>query len=314
MEDNFRDNADFGASNNKKLFRDFCILESRFLVSNDFGFIRDSLIELAQKGELHAMAKYLYLETTKNLDKEIVSLAKKLIEKPQKSPDEWEVLAAFFLHEEISVYTFENIKNTKDLYNEFLDRFFNFYETSYYFRHNRATPYDVEYDFNKFDWLRKNFVETKYAKAIKEAQIGRIENLKNNYNLLDAYMYLKNLNYANIFAVEDEFDFDITSTSMPKQIVNKVEKEAKEVYKSIKSHFKNLYKEGEATFVDEFLYNSSEFFETNSKHLKNNAAQNILFYSRLPLLEVKNSKCKPQEELQSPREEKSSIEDLFMDL
>ena len=193
-----------------EMLQDFFIVYSRFIdklyeIENPFDEVRDDLIKLAKKGEVRSLALYLSIEKADKLDKELVAKAQEIETKAgEKTPEEWEVIAAPHINDPINVIVGDKINTIKKLNSETsrLWTRFNEYENEYdHFRY--VDPFDeIEYSkeefkslvigtLNKCRWYYKCMQGGVYSDAIKQAQIGYYERFFKYKDSFDLYSFLE---------------------------------------------------------------------------------------------------------------------------
>lgn len=271
---------DNGFVKNESTLHDYAVLYSRYLVTGDFDEIEEAIKKLAKKGELHALSAYLFFKKPFERDKEMVALAKKIKQKEgEKSPEEWEVVAAFHSHDEIMVFGRENItcipdlmeqlvianKKTKDVYRT-MAGFFSRYK---YQRGQLAEAY------NNYKWLFTNFKATEYAKAMTCAQVGYYRRYFEEFDMLDASLFLEYSKEPDFYLMTKE-NFNLKNIG---QFVGR-----DKIYALMKAELK-AYKQMQCeAVVDCFAFDSIAMNST-SKMTQRKALNRLIQIANMPLLD-----------------------------
>lgn len=193
-----------------ELLQDFFIVYSRFLdvlydIDRPFDEVREDLIKLARRGELRSLALYLSIEKESKLKEDLVLKAKEIENRVgEKTPEEWEVIAALHENDRVNVIIDDSINTVKKLNLEMsrLWTRFNEYENEYdHFRY--VDPFDeTEYSKEEFKhlvlsslhkcrWYYKCMQGGPYSDAIKQAQIGYYERYFKYKDSFDLYSFLE---------------------------------------------------------------------------------------------------------------------------
>lgn len=143
----------------------FCIVKARHLA---FDEIRTPLIQLANLGDMKALAFYMSLEEPKYRDKDLAAKLQQIEQKPVKTPEEWEVVACSHMHDIVEVEnkgliecrTIEEL-GLKSLmtYNAYVDLF----------ECKNANAEKTRIDAAGY---RDFLMQSEYCKAMQKAQLG----------------------------------------------------------------------------------------------------------------------------------------------
>lgn len=176
----------------EKLLYDYVILSSRCLINNDFSSFDYAFAELARKGSRLSLAKYFEIVKREEWKGDLVDLAKSIIDIPdkRKSAEDWLVVASFHCQDEVELENYPKVKNVSDLKEKlYFDNEYMLYVEDEY-AHRRASKVECKNAWERLTKSHDLFVNSDYAKAVKEAQLSYYQRYFSEWDLMDASIYL----------------------------------------------------------------------------------------------------------------------------
>lgn len=272
----------------EKLLYDYVILSSRDYFEN-FSNFDYAFAELARKGSKLSLAKYFEEEKRENWKSDLVDMAKSIINKPdkRKSAEDWLVVALFHSQDEVELEGDLDVKTISDLKKKlYFDNEYMLYVEDEY-DHRRASKVECK---NAWDRLTKShdlFVNSDYAKAVKEAQLSYYQRYFSEWDLMDAAIYL-NLSKAPNCWLTDKDELANRSEGVYYNQEN--------IFKLMGKVYKTLSKNG-IFATDGYAYNKTLLEKTTSKRKQQNAESILWEISELRMFNESINSPFPEYEL-----------------
>ena len=186
--------------------RDYAVLCAKFLLSSGFGNVSMGFYDLAMRGDLRALAKYIYYQRRDMLAESLLKKAIAIEKKGARTAEEWEVVAALHGHDYIPVFHIHKILPIHEVVKRMNDALKVYdYASDEYF-HGRMSE-DEAYDkYLLFRGYYKALISTDYMRSIKFAQFEYCKKFKIDGDVLalSAITELSSMPYSTINFVMDK--------------------------------------------------------------------------------------------------------------
>ena len=187
----------------------YCYKTTRQAMRKKFEKIKQNVMDLAERGSLKALSFYLNQEEKAEWDDRLVAIAKRIEGRGDlKTPEEWEVIAALHVYDQVYVIIDSEIDTVKKLNEAIESEWFRFNELEYerdhgrYFdpfndlyRTNRYSKEDfddlVNASYRKCNWFYQCLKTGAYADALKHAQIGYYGRYMKKESVVDLWHFLE---------------------------------------------------------------------------------------------------------------------------
>lgn len=194
-------------NNDEKFAEEFVVVYSKFLITTDFGLVRDKIAELARRGHIRSLAKYIKQTNPKDWDEDLKNMALSIKNgEHQKTPQEWEVVCAIDWHEPLQNCPYEHIKSILNLRKELMNVGAEFFDAEIALRKRKINEEKYNKIYNYGNSLMTLYERQPYFKSLQNCQEGYYSAFIEHQNVIDGVGFLEfTLNPDDLFIPYDNF-------------------------------------------------------------------------------------------------------------
>ncbi len=179
-------------NNDEEFINEYVVTHAKYLSSSNFDLIKKKMAELAKRGHIRSLAKYLFRVEPEKWAEDLKKIAFAIQNKKgPKTPQEWEVVAAMQFHYALINSSYDDIKDVRNLRIEICKAGKDFYCAD---RSYRAGLIDDGYFYGKkvaCMRLTELYNNQPYLQTLKKVQEGYYSAFIKNGNILDGVGFLE---------------------------------------------------------------------------------------------------------------------------
>ena len=179
-------------NNDEKFIEEFVTVYSRYLITNDFDAVKSHIADLARRGHVKSLAKYIRKVAPENWDEDLKEMAFSIKNGGStKTPQEWEVVAAIDWHTPLQGCEFEKLKTIQDLRQELLNVGGDFYKADLALKKKRISKEKHDKILNYGKRIVALFEAQPYYESLRKCQEGYYSAFVENQNIIDGVGFLE---------------------------------------------------------------------------------------------------------------------------
>ena len=272
----FEEFADFVYNDDEEKFlTEYIATYSKYLITSDFDLVKDKMIDLAKRGHVRSLAKYLKRVKPENWDNELREIGSAIKNRAgAKTPQEWEVVAAIESHEPIN---YDKIKNVEQMREAICLAAEDYYYADQFRKAGQLSDEIVNEKALYCRLLLSAYEIQPYMQAVKKVQEGYYSAYVEKYKPLDAVGYLE-------FTLEPEDQHLDDDKFM--QYGNGVYYSKQEIAKFLIDEFNNYGKKDDVPYDVFFGYGFAKtlYGKGDKEHMQGVRVFNLL--SKMPIDDV----------------------------
>lgn len=201
----FEEFNEFASSENEDEFiNEYVVYYSKYLLTSYFDCVKIKIAELARRGHVRSLAKYLKKVKPENWDEDLKQMALAIKNKKDaKTAPEWEVVAAFDWHKPLErcMYDVKDIKTLREVVAQAGKDFY--YASEAY---HAGILAEREYLQKRMECMQltEAYARTDYLQTLKKVQEAYYSAFVKDGNLLDAVGFLEATVAPDDFYVDEQ--------------------------------------------------------------------------------------------------------------